>query len=289
MTGNQHSAVTVLGLGAMGQALATALVTAGVHTTVWNRTGGKDADLVAAGAVSAASVGEAIRGDGVIVSVLLDHGSVRETLEPVADRLSGRQWINLTSTTPEESRELAAWAATHRIDFLDGGIMAVPPMIGTEHARILYSGSEAVFERHRPALELLGAAEYHGTDAGTAALIDFALLSGMYTMFAGYFHGAAMAGTAGISASDFGRRAAHWITAMAQSLPAYGAVIDSGDYRAQVQHLAFQNSALDAIVRASHECGISPELLAPVARIVDRQVRDGHGTQAFARTIEALR
>lgn len=288
MTNTQHSPVTVLGLGAMGHALAAALVKGDVPTTVWNRTPGKDTELVAAGAVVAETAAEAVRGAGVVITVLLDHASVHEILDPIAGELAGRQWINLTSTAPEESRELARWAATHGIEFLDGGIMAIPPMIGDPGAAILYSGAERVFDTHRATLELLASAEYFGQDTGVAALLDFSLLANMYLMFAGFFQGAAMARGAGFSASDFAARATPWITAMARGLPEYGRRIDSGDYSAEVQHLAFQKAALDAISRASRDAGVAPVLIAPLAELVDRQVENGHGHAAFERTIEEL-
>ncbi len=41
--------VTVVGLGPMGRALAGAFLAAGVRTTVWNRTPGRDTELVAEG------------------------------------------------------------------------------------------------------------------------------------------------------------------------------------------------------------------------------------------------
>jgi 3-hydroxyisobutyrate dehydrogenase-like beta-hydroxyacid dehydrogenase len=48
-------AVTVLGLGEMGSALAGAFLGGGLPTTVWNRSPGKADALVAKGAVGAAS------------------------------------------------------------------------------------------------------------------------------------------------------------------------------------------------------------------------------------------
>lgn len=51
MSSSPAPEVTVIGLGPMGQALAAAFLAAGVRTTVWNRTPGKDRELVAAGAV----------------------------------------------------------------------------------------------------------------------------------------------------------------------------------------------------------------------------------------------
>jgi 3-hydroxyisobutyrate dehydrogenase-like beta-hydroxyacid dehydrogenase len=51
--------VTVIGLGAMGRALAGALLDAGHRTTIWNRSPGKGEELVARGAVRAGSAEEA--------------------------------------------------------------------------------------------------------------------------------------------------------------------------------------------------------------------------------------
>ncbi|MFE3755915.1 NAD(P)-dependent oxidoreductase [Nocardia tengchongensis] len=290
MTNIQYSPVTVLGLGAMGRALAVRFVTAGVRTTVWNRTPGRDAEVIAAGAVPAATAGAAVRGGELIVTVLLDHASVHETLDPIAADLAGKQWLNLTSTTPEQSRELAAWAAARGIDFLDGGIMAVPAMIGGPGSSILYSGSDSVFQAQRQTLELLGSAEYFGSDPGLAALWDFALLSSMYAMFGGFFQGAALMGTAGVTASEFATRATAWVAAMTQSLPAFAKIIDGGDYTADVfQDLVFTKSALDALRGAAADAGVTFEPLGGLAALVDRQIEAGHGAAAFERTVEELR
>ncbi|MFC7468445.1 NAD(P)-binding domain-containing protein [Actinomadura keratinilytica] len=54
------AAVTVLGLGRMGGALAAAFLAAGHPTTVWNRSPGKADALVVRGARRAGSVAEAV-------------------------------------------------------------------------------------------------------------------------------------------------------------------------------------------------------------------------------------
>lgn len=289
MAETTNTPVTILGLGAMGQALAATLLKAGRTTSVWNRTPGKDADLVAAGAVGAATVSDAISAGGPIVTVLFDHASVHATLDPVADQLTGRQLINLTTTAPEEARELARWAAEHDIAYLDGGIMAVPPMIGQPGASILYSGSQTVFDTHREALELLAAAEYFGDDAGFASTYDFALLAAMYAMFGGFLHGAAMMRSVGVPAAEFAQRAAAWVTAMTQTLPLQGQAIDAANYTgASIQPIAFHKAALDAINRASRDARVTLDFVAPLKNLLDRQVADGHGSLAFERTFEEL-
>ncbi|NUS94654.1 MAG: NAD(P)-dependent oxidoreductase [Nocardia sp.] len=288
MNANDQPAVTVLGLGPMGRAIAAAFVKSGIHTTVWNRTPGKDTELVGLGAVGAADPAAAVAGADLVIAVLSDHASVHAVLDPIAEQLRGKALIDLTSTAPDESRELGAWAATRDIAFLDGGIMAVPPMIGGPGASILYSGSEAVFDRFRPHLEKLGAAEYFGTDAGTAALYDFALLAGMYSMFAGFFHGTAMVRTAGVTAGSFAPRAAAYLTAMAELLPAYAEVIDSGDYGDEVQPARFHKPAFDAIVRASRDAGVALDVIAPIKNLIDRQVADGRAGEGLERITEVL-
>ena len=77
-----------------------------------------------------------------------------ETLDPVADQLRGRTLVNVTTTTPNEARELAAWAAGHGFAYLDGAILAVPAMIGSPDARIFYSGARTAFERYRDGYKL---------------------------------------------------------------------------------------------------------------------------------------
>ncbi|MEV6430489.1 NAD(P)-binding domain-containing protein [Nocardia sp. NPDC051463] len=288
MAESPRTTVTVLGLGAMGQALAMALVRGGHQTTVWNRSLGKDTELVAAGAKSATTVAEAVAAGELVVTCLFDHQSVHDVLDPLADQLVGRSLVNLTSTEPQGARELAEWAQRHHIDYLDGGIIATPPMIGQPGSSILYSGSQRIFDEHREVWELFGSAEYFGADAGSASVVDFALLAGMYAMFAGFYHGAAMVRTVGISAADFGQRSAGWLSAMTASLPRAGAQIDTGDYTTVFQSLDFTKAAMDAIVAASRDAGVDLDIVGPLKNLVDRQVADGYGAESTERMFESL-
>jgi 3-hydroxyisobutyrate dehydrogenase-like beta-hydroxyacid dehydrogenase len=288
MSSNDGTAVTVLGLGDMGGALAAALVDAGHRTTVWNRTPGRDAALVAAGASSAPTIREAVTASPVVIACLLDHASVHETLDPVATDLEGRALVNLTTTRPSHSRELAGWAADAGVDYLDGGIMAVPPMIGTSSASILYSGSETVFRTSRPILDAWGTSTYFGEDAGLASLYDLAILSGMYVMFAGFFHGAAMVATEGVSAGEFAAWATPFLAAMTGELEGLAKVVDGGDYTVPGQQ-SLEFSDLDDLLRASAEQGVGTEAVAMVQGLIRRQIDAGHGDEAFARIYEGIR
>ncbi|WP_341721075.1 NAD(P)-binding domain-containing protein [Micromonospora sp. FIMYZ51] len=302
---------TFLGLGAMGTALATAALdtdntgvtdgtggtgvnggtgNTGRTVTVWNRSAGRAGQLRERGAVVAGSIEEAVAGDGVIVACLLDHRSVHDVLDPVAARLAGRTLVNLTTTTPNQARELATWALAHDIDYLDGAIMAVPAMIGAPGSVILYSGSTTAFDTYRPLLDCWGESSHLGADAGLAALLDLAMLSGMYTMFAGFTHGAAMVGADGVSATEFASRAAPFLAAMTGALADAAAVIDARDYSGEDQQsLEFTQSALDTITQASLDQAVPADVLRPIRDLVRRQIAAGHGKQGADRIFEELR
>jgi 3-hydroxyisobutyrate dehydrogenase-like beta-hydroxyacid dehydrogenase len=277
-------AITFIGLGEMGAALARAAITAGHPTTVWNRTAAKAEGL---GARVAPTVEDALDAD-LLVVCLFDHRSVHEVLDPVADRLRGARIVNLTTTAPEGARELARWADGVGARYLDGGIMATPEMIGTPQSRIFYSGDKELLDQYRAILELWGTAEYFGDDAGMASLHDLALLSAMYVMFAGFFHGAAMLAPAGVSATDFAAMAAPWLQATAQLLPEYAAVIDGGDYAVPGQQSLLFSDISD-IIQASRDQGVSTEVVDVVQRLIHRQIDAGHGNEGFARIIEGIR
>jgi 3-hydroxyisobutyrate dehydrogenase-like beta-hydroxyacid dehydrogenase len=288
MTDTEATSVTLLGTGAMGSALAASLLDAGHATTVWNRTPGRDTDLAARGAASAPTAHDAVTASPVVVACLYDHASVHQTLDPVVGDLRGRTLVNVTTTSPNDSRELAAWAADHGIDYLDGAILAVPPMIGTAGAAVFYSGSRAAFETCRPLLDRWGSCTYDGEDAGRAALFDLAMLSGMYTMFAGFMHGAAMVGSEGVSAREFATRTTAFLAAMTDGFMGFAEVIDGGDYTvAGQQSLDF--SDLSLIMRASDEQGVNPAPIAMVQALIRCQVAAGHGSEGFARIYESLR
>ncbi|MUM19487.1 6-phosphogluconate dehydrogenase [Mycobacterium sp. CBMA 623] len=270
----------------MGRALAASVAATGTPVVVWNRTPGKGA--VVPNAVVAETVEEAVTASPVIVVCLFDHASVHETLDPVAAQLRGRALVNLTTTNQDQARELGAWAEAAGIDYLDGGIMAVPNMIGGAGSEILYSGSHEVFDSYRKILDTWGASSYFGSDAGLASLYDLAQLAGMYVMFVGFLQGAAMVGTAGVSASDFAKRSAAWLSAMTSEFAGYAAVVDGGDYSVPGQQ-SLEFSDLTKMVAATAALGIGGQPLAMVQGLIRQQIDAGHGADGLARIYESIK
>lgn len=285
-----RTSVTVIGLGAMGQALAGALPDAGHLITVWNRSQGKGDELVARGAVRAATAEEAVRASELTLVCVVDYDASHAILAPLADALTGRVLVNLTSDTPERSREAAAWAQSHGISYLDGAVMVPTPLIGSPDALLFYSGVQGAFERHESTLKALGGkAAFVGTDPGLAALYDLSLLDFFYGSISGLVHAYALATADGVKAADI----APYLNTIVQILPPIAeytaANIDAGKYPGAQANLGMMAAGVEHILHAARTRGLDVSQLEAVKSVADRAIAKGHGSDDWARTYEALR
>jgi 3-hydroxyisobutyrate dehydrogenase-like beta-hydroxyacid dehydrogenase len=270
--------VTLLGLGAMGTALTRAWLAAGHPTTVWNRTPARADVLAAEGARTAGSAAAAVAAGPLVVLCLLDDASVGEVLAD-AD-LSGKDVVNLTTCTPAQARARAAWAGERGARYLDGGIMAVPPMVGVPEAGgyVFYSGPRELFDRHREVLGVPVGTAYAGADPGFAALHDVALLSAMYGMFAGITHAFALVRGEDVDPAAFAGLLADWLTAMAPAAHRVAAELGAGgESQESVAGLAMQVAGTPTFLDTARQQGVSPELLTPYFELMRRCLAEREG------------
>ncbi|AXK31776.1 NAD(P)-dependent oxidoreductase [Streptomyces armeniacus] len=282
-------ALSFLGLGALGTAFARAWLAAGYPLTVWNRTAARAEPLAAEGARVARTAAEAVAAADLVVVCLLDDASVGDVLAD-AD-LAGKDLVNLTTGTPAQGRARAEWAAARGARFLDGGVMAVPPMVGDPDSGgyVFYSGSRDLFEAHARTLAVPAGTKYVGTDAGHAALHDVALLSAMNGMFAGVAHAFALVRKEDIAPREFAGLLAGWLNAMAPFVHRVAEQLELGDYtEGVVSNLAMQVAGNATLLRTAEEQGVSSELLAPYMELMERRLADGHGDEDGTGVIDLL-
>ncbi|MFJ6391019.1 NAD(P)-dependent oxidoreductase [Streptomyces sp. NPDC091972] len=285
----EKTSASLLGLGAMGTALARAWLAAGHPLTVWNRTPARSTPLADEGAKVADSAAEAVAANSLVVVCLLDDASVEEAL--AGTDLAGRDLVNLTTGTPAQARARAAWAEERGARYLDGGIMAVPPMIGVPEAGgyVLYSGSQDLFDRHRETLGVPAGTVYVGRDAGFAALHDVALLSAMYGMFAGAAHAFALIRKEDIDPASFAPLLADWLAAMTPAVHRTADQLRSGDYtQGVVSSLAMQVAGTPTFLSTAEQQGVSPELLSPYFALMRRRLAEGSGEEDLTGVIDLL-
>jgi 3-hydroxyisobutyrate dehydrogenase-like beta-hydroxyacid dehydrogenase len=165
------SSIAVLGLGAMGRAIATKLQAARHDLSVWNRTPRNDDELVASGARHASTPADAVRDAEVVVTMLTDPPALEDVLFGPDGASSA---IPDTATLIEMSTvgptAIASAAERLSVPVLDAPVLGSVPSVETGKLVILAGGDRAVFDRHTELLSILGRPIYLGASGSGAWL-----------------------------------------------------------------------------------------------------------------------
>ena len=288
---SEQSAFTVLGLGPMGRALAGAFLDAGLRVTVWNRTPGRDRELVERGAFGARSAQEAVAASGLTVVCVVNYDAADAVLrhDAVTDALKGRTVVNLTADTPDRARDTAQWAAGHGIRYLDGAIMTPTTTIGTPAAVFILSGPVELYGEHRPVLDGLGGTHTHlGEEIGRAAATGIALLDIFWTSMAGYAHALAVARAEGISARELAPFAKGIGAILPPIFEQTAEEVDRGSFPGDGNPITSAASSMAHIVHASEAHGIDAGVMRAAEGLARQAIGRGHGGDGFTRITEIL-
>lgn len=272
-------AVTVLGTGRMGSALARSLVGSGRSVTVWNRT-----PVALQGATTAPTVAAAVRASPLAVLCVTDFRAVRAVLDAAGDALSGRVLVNLTTGTPEEANEVARWAAERGANYVGGVVHAAPAQIGDSSATLLVSGT--LPETHRTTLAELGQVRLVGADPSAASRYDLALLGLWYDAQVAYLDALATVAPAGVDPVEFAPFAARQLAYVVDGAEETAREMAERRYPRGPASLAEHAPVLDKIVALRRRSGLGADRLAEVAARVRDLVERGHGTLGFTRLAE---
>ena len=187
------TAVAVLGLGAMGRAIGARLLDDGHDVSVWNRTPGKDDDLVASGARRAETAAGAVRDVDVVITMVTDPPALEAVLfgpDGAASAIPPEATlIDMSTVGPTEIASVVERLAP--VAVLDAPVLGSVPSVEGGTLVILVGGERAVFERRSELLSLLATTIYVGPSgsgawlklvnnaAGTAALVAVGELLGL--------------------------------------------------------------------------------------------------------------
>lgn len=251
------SDVTVVGLGNMGSALVRAFAQGGRAISVWNRS----ARTVDAPVDYATSLGEAISASPLIVVCVADNRILADLLrEPAAQAsLAGRTLVNLNTGTPLEAAQIREQVLAAGADYLDGVIPLYPTYVGQRDVGLFYSGSSAVWARHKAVLDDLGGLSWHTGEAieGAAAL-DMGLCIGMYhTMMGSFLESTAFVQRSGVSLDNALQVARDCVDVLRDQMHKAIDEIAGGTFAPTDQ------SSIDVHL---HTCKMAAEAMSPLAK-----------------------
>jgi 3-hydroxyisobutyrate dehydrogenase-like beta-hydroxyacid dehydrogenase len=281
--------VTVIGLGPMGQAMVRAFLDKGHPTTVWNRTAARADDLVAAGAIRAETVKDALAANELVVLSLTDYQAMYDILGPADAALAGRVVVNLSSDTPSRTHEAAAWLAERGAELLVGGVMVPAVLVGKDPAYVFYSGSRTTFDAHEKTLGVIGKPDYRGEDFALAQLYYQAQLDIFLTSLSAFLHATALIKSAGVSAETFVPYAVDNFNSIAMYLADAARSIDEGSHPGDLANARMMGATADHIVGASADAGVDIGLPSAVKAQYDSAIAAGHGGDSWTSLYEVIK
>lgn len=194
--------VGIIGTGRMGTAIAKRLIETGHDVSVWNRSAGKTADAVAAGATSVASLADLVSDCGTLISSLTDATAVSAALdEAIRSGLDGRLWIEMSTLLPDDQRRCAGAAEEAGALYLEcpvGGTVG-PALKGALLG--MAGGSDAAWARGKPVLESLCKRVDHLGPVGAGSAMKLAVNLPLALYWAGMAEALALLQGSGVDAA----------------------------------------------------------------------------------------
>jgi 3-hydroxyisobutyrate dehydrogenase len=155
---SQDQTIAVLGAGGtMGLPMAGNLARAGFAVRAWNRSRDKAEPLTGDGAEVFDSPAEAVRGAGVILTILADAEAVLEAIAAVEDApADGTVWLQMSTIGEAGTERCAAVARDRGLSLIDAPVLGTKQPAAERKLVILASGPDGFRERLEPIFDALG-------------------------------------------------------------------------------------------------------------------------------------
>jgi 3-hydroxyisobutyrate dehydrogenase-like beta-hydroxyacid dehydrogenase len=181
------TAVSVLGMGAMGRRIARRLLDAGHETVVWNRTPARADELVALGATRASSPADAAGRGEAVLTMLADPEALRAVVEGpegiAAGVRAGTTVIEMSTVGPATIGWLRS-ALPDEVGLIDAPVQGSLGEADSGSLQLWIGGPDDLVERWTPFLSALGEPVHAGELGKGAAtkLVTNATLVGTMTL-----------------------------------------------------------------------------------------------------------
>ncbi len=284
-----RATVAVIGAGIMGSAMARNLVAAGLNTRVWDRSPSATGPLADAGAVVVASVEDAVRDAGVVVTMLPTAGAVDSVFfdgGAAGAFADGSVWAQMGTIGVEATLRIRDRLAAQRpgVMFVDAPVSGSKGPAEQGQLLILASGPAAAADKVRPVFDILGRKTVWLGEAGQGSQVKLVVNAYMSILIEGVAETMELADRLGIGHQQL----AEVIEGGPLDAPIADAKLhkmDRGDYAAEFP-LEWALKDVDLAIGAAG--GEAPPLLAALSGQWHAAVAAGLGRQDISAARLAL-
>jgi 3-hydroxyisobutyrate dehydrogenase-like beta-hydroxyacid dehydrogenase len=195
--------VGFVGLGTMGGRMARRLLDAGHRVVGYNRTPEKARALVAAGLALEKSPRAVAESVDAVFSMVTDNDALRAiALGPegvIAGLRRGAVWAEMSTVSPEVTRELGAAIAARGAALIDAPVSGSPITLEAGQLSFMVGGDPAALEKLRPYLLAIGPTITHVGALGLAVTMKIATNLGLAVQMLAFSEAVVLAEKAGIA------------------------------------------------------------------------------------------
>ena len=286
---DSRAAVAVIGAGIMGAAMARNLVAAGLNTRVWDRSPSATGPLAEAGVVVAESAREAVRGAGVVITMLPTADAVDSVIfdDGVAGEFAdGCVWAQMGTIGVEATLRNKDRMAAQRpgVMFVDAPVSGSKGPAEQGQLLILASGPAAAADAVRPVFDAIGRKTVWLGEAGQGSQVKLVVNAYLSILIEGVAETMELADRLGIGH--------HLLAEVIEGGPLDAPLADAklhkmdrGDYAPEFP-LEWALKDVDLAISAAG--GQAPPLLAALSGQWHAAVAAGHGRQDISAARLAL-
>ncbi len=285
------SDVTAIGLGAMGAAIARALIDGGHEVTLWNRSPARFDAFAGTSATAQPDLAAAISASPVSIICIDDYDASFALLDSVAGDVDfgGRTLVQFSTGTPGEARAGERWAGERGARWLDGAVLAYPGEVGA--AGLVFVAGDA--DAERATRDLLGCLSselrYRVPAVGAPPALALAVLSCFLGAHTGLVHGALICGAEKVSPRLLSEVLVASQPGDAEELEHLGAALADERYDAPNASLAVYAGVVRRVLAHAGDAGISDEIPRFVAGLIERGLDAGLGDDEIVALVKLLR
>ena len=170
MTMQEQSKPTIgfIGLGHMGSHMASRLIHAGYHLTVYDRT--REKAHAIAGAAVVETPKEAAAHSDVVISIVTDDAALEDVMlgpnGALAGTHAGSVIIDMSTVSPRASRHLYQAARTQGVAMIDAAVSGSVPQVEQGSLVIFVGGEQETYQCCQPLLGILGQSSFYMGPSG---------------------------------------------------------------------------------------------------------------------------
>jgi 3-hydroxyisobutyrate dehydrogenase-like beta-hydroxyacid dehydrogenase len=278
--------VAFLGLGIMGQSMASNLVKAGHEVTVWNRTPGK----LVEGAGIAPSPAAAAQGAEVVWMCVSDTDAVEDVLfgkdGAEASLTEGVVIADSSTISPSSTVKFAERVKAKGINWVDAPMTG--SKIGARDGTLVFivGGDEAPIEKLKPLFAAMGKKIFRMGETGKGQATKLAMNLQIAVIFEGFAEALTLATKLGVDPQQF-------LSLIEATMVRSGVVDYKGPFVMQRDFTAnfplrLMHKDIKLTLQAAKEARVKLPALETIEEIYELATEDGHKDLDYAATLTLL-